>query len=278
MSINYFLSKENISTLWDVITDEDIFKFLSKNIQNKILQIFTENLKGFFDSEKNKTKDLMDLNKIYIVFILNYIKQIYPQQPNKIKIHDNVIPNTHKELITFEDIQNDRKSQFEINLNKRQEEFINAITLPVPPVPEFKDNIIEEPIIEMDKMIKEIMKQRNYEMEYLHNNSIKTPTTDEWLQSEETSIKTEKLKHIDKNNNNNNNDVNNKKNVSWGLNDTREFEENDKIIEENIFNKLKKISNNESNSNIDNRMIHIENEIKMLNNKLDRILTYIIKN
>lgn len=48
MNINNFLHKENLTTLWDVISDEDIFKFLSRDIQSKIAELFTNNVKGFF--------------------------------------------------------------------------------------------------------------------------------------------------------------------------------------------------------------------------------------
>ena len=45
MNINNFLHKENLNTLWDVISDEDIFKFLSRDIQSKVAELFTNNFK-----------------------------------------------------------------------------------------------------------------------------------------------------------------------------------------------------------------------------------------
>ena len=61
-------------------------------------------------------------------------QQQQQQQPNRIKIYDDTISDK-KELITFEDIQNDRTSQFERDLNKYKEDFNNDMSLPVPPVP-----------------------------------------------------------------------------------------------------------------------------------------------
>ncbi len=107
--------------LWDVVSDEDIFKFLSPDIQSKIYTLFISNIQGFFEVERTKTNSLVDMNKKYILLILNHIKKTYPYQPSKIKIH-NEQPQL-KELITFEEIQNDRKSQFEKDFNRRQEEF-----------------------------------------------------------------------------------------------------------------------------------------------------------
>ena len=81
MDINYFLNKENINTLWDVISDEEIFKFLSRDIQTKIYNLFSKNIKGFFELERNKTNNLIDCNKKYILLILNHIKKNYQNQP-----------------------------------------------------------------------------------------------------------------------------------------------------------------------------------------------------
>jgi hypothetical protein len=282
MSVNSFLSKENISTLWDVITDEDIFKFLSKDIQNKVLQVFTQNLKGFFDIEKIKTNVLMDMNKKYIILLLEHIKQIYPnKQPNKIKIH-NDIPKGPKEAITYEEIYNDRKSQFEKDLNNRQEDFNNAMTIKVPIVPDFTDKLVEEPIMEMDKIIKNMMMQRNYEIEVINKN-ISSRNDDGWLQSQETSIKNEKNTVTTNVDTDIDRDVSiNKKNVSWGFNETREYQENDKIMEDNIFKKLKKINNENSNAVIietselnnlnENKLNNLENQIKILNDRVNLIL------
>ena len=94
MSTRQFVSKNNITMLWEVINDEDIFKFHSRDIQEKIYQIFLNNIQGFFDSEKNKNNSLVDMNKKYIILILNHIKSNYPYQPSKIKIHNE---NTFKD-------------------------------------------------------------------------------------------------------------------------------------------------------------------------------------
>lgn len=284
MSVNSFLSKENVSTLWDVITDEDIFKFLSKDIQNKVLQVFTQNLKGFFDIEKMKTNELMDMNKKYIILLLEHIKKIYPQQPNKIKIHDEIIPKGPKEAITYEEIQNDRKSQFDKDLNNRQEEFNNAMSIKVPPIPDFTDKMQEEPIVEMDKIIKEMMMQRNYEIEVINQKLSNPNSSDNWLQSQDTSIKSDKktFTNLDFDTEK---ERNNKKNVSWGFNETREYKENDKIMEDTIFKKLKKLNNDYSSgitndsteltnfNNInENKINNLENQVKILNEKVNIIL------
>lgn len=186
-----FLNKDNVSMLWDVIVDEDIFKFLSKDMQNSVSQVFMNNLKGFYDIEKLKSGNLVEINKKYIMLILNYIKTNFSQQiPAKIKIHEEKQLDK-KELITFEDLQNDRKSQFEKDLIKRQEEFTDAITLRVPDEPNFREKINDEPIKEMESLIKDMMAQRKYDIMQINNHQ----EDGSWLKSQETSVKTEKLQY-----------------------------------------------------------------------------------
>lgn len=287
-----FIQKENINTLWDVISDEDIFKFLPKDSQNKISKVFLNNIKGFYDTEKTNNNNLIELNKKYILLISNYIKNYYHHQPSKIKIYNDV-PEQSKELITYEEIQNDKLSQFEKDFNKKQEEFTNAITLKVPPVPDFSDKYEDKPLNEIESIIKEMTAQRNYDIEQI-NKSYDTSKNDEWLNPQKTSIK--KFNNVNNDNINSNtnktkyaNNLN--KNVTWGENDVKEFDINDEMnnLENNIYSKLKKTNNsifsqkNEDNgqnidiNNYNNRFNKIENDIQNINNKIDLIIKLLNK-
>jgi hypothetical protein len=274
MNISNFLTKQNISMIWDVISDEDIFKFLSRDVQLKISEVFTNNLKGFYDNEILKTNTLIELNKKYILLMLTFIKNNYPQKPSKITILEEVSPTNQKNLITYEEIQNDRKSQFDKDLSRHQEEFTNAMTLKVPPVPDFNDKLEEKPITEMEKIIKEMTAQRNYEVEQINRGFNSQTQDDNWLKPQETSIKNEKLQSPLKQENPNISVANTnskvkylkieneeisfntfepKRSVTWGENATKEFEENeiinnDSLIEQNIFKKLKRIDPKQGNN------------------------------
>lgn len=291
MNINNFLNKENLTTLWDVISDEDIFKYLSREIQSKIAQLFSNNVKGFFEIEKTKTNNLVDINKKYIMLILNHITKTYTQQmPNKIKILDE--PPV-KDFITAEELHNERKSQFDKDLIKRQEEFEDIMVTKAPPVPNFLDKYDDKPIGEMDKIIKEMTSKRNYDVEQITKNSV---VDDNWLKPQETSIKSEKItkgpplineskfKYL---NMDEQTQSPTKKSVTWGNNS----ETSDSEFEENIFKKLKKvkepeimtnnvnlnfeeINNNESN---DDKIRLLQSEVKTLNSKLDMIIELLKK-
>jgi hypothetical protein len=312
MNTTYFLNNENVKLLWDVIIDEDNIRGQSREFQENILNLFRTNLKGFYDVESQKTTNLIDMNKKYVLLILNHAKKNVTQnikpEYRKIKILDELPQKKVNELITYEEIQNDKRSQFDKDLNKRQEEFTNAMVLPVPPVPKFTDNLEDGPIAEIEKAIKELTSQRNYDIEQINrNNTNLNSTTDNWLKPQETSVKAEKLtpqqnvntkiKYIKT-------DIENqiisldkrenvsspKKNVTWDLkpynylNEGKENEVkltmeefvNDNEEDANIFKLLKKVpsvkSETTDKSENDNKIAILQNEVKTLNNKLDLIL------
>ena len=71
MSTNDFLTKQNVDLLWEVIIDDDLFKNKPKELINQIGAIFRQNLRGFNETEKNNSSNLMSMNKRFIGIILN---------------------------------------------------------------------------------------------------------------------------------------------------------------------------------------------------------------
>jgi hypothetical protein len=139
----------------------------------------------------------------------------------------------------------------------------------------------------MDKIIKEMTSKRNYEVEQINrNNSNNNNNTDNdnWLKPQETSIKKDKfITEMPK------------KNVSWGENvmiakNEIEIIQSDSE-EDNIFKKLKKVNtqghNVETLNNIkltinepstEDKIKDLQNEMKLLNTKLDKIMDLLNKN
>jgi hypothetical protein len=301
--INLFTKKENIKMVWDLVSDENIFRYLTPDIQSKVHSIFLNNIQGFFENERTKTTSLVDLNKKYILLILNHIRQTYPYQPTtKIKIHSEP---PLKELITFEEIQNDKKNQFEKDLSRRQVEFEDSMSIKAPPVPEFSDpeGKTDRPIKEMDKILKEMQAQRNYEVEQINRTYNASNQVDNWLKPQETSLKTEKygtnevskekpeepqgsrfkfLPELDTGLS-----PNSKKNVSFSNKDEiKIFNETVNDEDNNLFSKLKKVSNNNNNNNIvtskeqimnqtilnEDRIARLERNVDSLTQKIDKLI------
>jgi hypothetical protein len=310
MSIQQFNQKGNIQMLWDLISEEEIFKFLTPNIQGNVYNIFLNNLQGFFEVEK-KNNSLVDLNKKYILLILNHIKKNYPYQPSKITIHNE---QPVKELITYEEIHSDRKSQFEKDLIRRQEEFEDSMNLKAPPVPVFADKDTDKPIKEIDKILKEMQSKRNYEVEQINRTYDSSNQVDNWLKPQETSLKNEKFVKPELTTEQTQNSRftflnslqqdfstnNQKKNVSFSdNNEIKLFSESEQQFMEdqednNIFSKLKRVNKEENitlqiyeptikepnikepnikEPNINEyRISKIERNMESLNEKMDKII------
>ena len=266
MSVKQFTSSDNIKLLWDIVSDEDVFLFLDKNRQASMYELFLNNIKGFYEAEKNKAPNLVEINKKYISLIMTHINKNY--NLNKIKIHhdytdnnynnninNNNNNNNNKELITVEEIQNGRRSKFERDWIQKQQEFEESITLKTPPVPEFADKQMDTPIQDLDKKLKEIQNQRKYDIEQtynynnnnnnnnnnINNSNNNSNSNNSWLTPQETSVKEQK------------------KSVSFQDEQHKEF---------NIFSKLKF----KDPVPTENKDISLERKVDILLEKVDAIL------
>ena len=292
MSIHNFLSSENLTLIWSIIVDEEITKSIDLN-QLKIM--FNNNLKGFNDFEVIKSKSLIEMNKKYIKLMLDYITNLKKQNIENTKNDISNISKIKIEQITHDEIQSEKLNQFDKDLNLRKQEFDSLINKSIPAVPKFSDKI-DEPIHELDKIIKDMTAQRNYDIEQINykNNS------NEWLTSTKTSIKNEKIQpkppphtqtqtqpliktiKIDKKNIESNLstiiDLNqNKKNVTWSnndipyiyndnYNDTDNDDSNNN--KDNIFNNNSNLYNddNENEENIFKKLkkINFQNNVSKI--------------
>lgn len=293
MSKTDFLTKQNVSLLWEVIMDNEIMKNKPQNEISQIIDIFNVNLKKFHDSTNNN--NLTDLNKNYITVMMNFINKNFAKPSSSFS-------NQKKPLVTYEEIQNDRLSKFEKDYNSRQQEFTSAMALPVPPTPDFSDKK-DEPLSEIEVEVKRYMAQRNYDVEQLSkslNNNNDSQQASSWLKPQETSLKADKqlstvnpainnpIKYIKIDNETNisknviQNDVidltTKKKTISWATNleGEKEYENQNEKEEQttfDIFSKLKTIPSPNKTDEIG----ELKEEIRILHEKLDTILNLLSK-
>jgi len=302
MSYSTFLSKENMNLLWDVLIENKLFLNKPNDFLLKINTIFNENIQGFFHQEVKFSQErkyslfLLDLNKKFISLFIQHIQNNILQ--NSFQINE-IIESKPKNILR-EDIYNERISNFEKDLNNARQNFANAMTIPVPLKPEFKDKM-DEPITDLELEIKKTIAQRNYDLDIQPKNL----NGESWLKAQETSIKNEKLNFvnnsekikpismtnkeslryikIENTNLDNNilskdiielpNDIQKKeKHITWDLSENKSFE-NENI---NIFQKLKvvvpekqileELSNDSTNKwlNLEERILKIELAIEKL--------------
>ena len=286
-----FLTTQNISLLWDILSDGDIIKNSSPQYVENVFTIFKHNLRGFYEVESKKPSTLVDLNKKYILLILNYVNNSHKEATNK--------PVETPPLVTAEEIQNNRQTQFEKDLNRHQNEFASAMNVPVPPVPDFSIKLDDEPIKEIAEKIRQMTVSRNYDIEQI--NKTYSNTQQNWLKPEETSLKAEKLSSnkINTNTHNENglkyikidnsdmdsniytnqiidlNKAEPKKHISWeDENIKMNMIENE--IENNIFAKLKKIKTTDIERNEDSTIL-LQEQINNIHTRMDILSDNIIK-
>ena len=100
-----------------------------------------------------------------------------------------------KEMITYEEIQEERKTIFERELSKKRDEFQKAVALAIPPTPSFGDQILEEkpPISELERRIQQTISERNFDLENRNYTQNTVQQAANWLNPQDTSVKKEKV-------------------------------------------------------------------------------------
>lgn len=212
MSINDFITNKNIELIWEVINEYDLL-IKNEDMTNNTILFIQKNIYNFYESEKVSINSLKEMNKKFIIYIINYInnyfssinnlsntstykKSFHPKEntENNYTDSDNYTTN-NKELVTLEQIQNDRKNSFEKQLLEKKKDFSDTIKLNIPSTPNFSDKI-DEPLSEINQLINTLKQQRNLEEETFKNTSLNESNLNEnnnWLKSKETSIKKEKI-------------------------------------------------------------------------------------
>lgn len=293
--MNDFLKENNIRLLWEVLMDADILRSKPKELIEWILQIFQNNLVPFYENEKKIPQNLVSFNKKYISLMMDMIVQLINKQLNPINLAK--IPEK-KDLITYEEIKEERKSVFEREFNKKQQEFQQFVTLPTPPVPQFGDKLEEEkpPISELERRIQQTMKERNFDLENRNYLSTDIKNPNDWLNPQETSVKKEKGMV---NSNTNSNVLENKikyikieeplikeniiqpihldgptKHIQWSENlEESYYIQNIDRKQDSIFSKLKTIPSTKDTNYLlkDVRIQQLEDEMQILYQKIDVI-------
>ena len=303
MSSAGFLSTSNTEMLWNIIMEDVVTtKFTENMVMEYIRDVFHKNLGPFFEIEGKNTNDLIVLNKKYISWILGTINAF--TKKNNANTPQVTKSTTDNKLITVEDIHKNRQTQFEQDLNDRQQEFTNYMTIKTPEVPKFSIDLTEDiPIKELEQTIKLMAAQRNYDVDMINKNNTNPVDAQNWLTPKETSVKNEKytpkpqavenkvtdnkLKYIkidtinlDSSQHNNIVDLN--KHITWQ--DQMSNSSTD-TKESNIFNKLKKININDlkdikdiSITSMQNDIHEMQNKISDMNNNIVQILRLLHKN
>jgi hypothetical protein len=157
-----FLKQANVQMIWEIIAEHPAIKGQPPKVSSEVYNVMIQNIQGFYERETTRMSSLVELNKKFISILIQYISEHYAQ-----KSHSNV---------KIEDIQYERQSKFEQELKQKQSDFSNAMSLPTPPTPRFKDETLELPMTEMAAALKKATEQRNYDMDVINKTRGAVPT------------------------------------------------------------------------------------------------------
>lgn len=246
--MNQFTNKQNLVLLWDVLLDELKIKSSHPSFISNIQTVFNSNINPFISRAQQNTP-LIELNKHFLSQVVLAVHKLFPQLSNDVKritISSEEISEPYK----IEDIQAERLSEFDKELNMKRMELENYMTLPKPKGVQFSDNNVDGKITSMDALVSEKLAERNLELELLQKNNYNTiNSADNWLTSKETSVKTEKmsikedehvqssrLKYLK---------FDEHQNISLNIAPKKVSWSNDLEETTNIFSKLKRVNNEE---------------------------------
>jgi len=175
-----FIITENIEMIWEIVLDDIKPRLKSQEQFTNARGFFINQARLFFEREKNVQQNLMEMNKKFISLIMNSFN---PQQQQ----------TQVKQLFKAEDIQAERLNAFERGLADKKNDFMSAMSVPVPETPRFSDNTTDEPIGgAMGELIARTLAQRNFDVESIHKATNKEDV-EKWLKPAETSVKMEKV-------------------------------------------------------------------------------------
>ena len=282
-----FITTENIEMIWEILLDDIKTRLKSQEQFAQARNFFINQARLFFEREKNTPQNLMEMNKKFISLIMNSFRPVNQQPPLK-------------QLFKSEDIQAERMNAFERGLAEKKNDFMSAMSVPVPEAPKFSDSSRDEPIGgAMGELIARTLAQRNFDVESIHKTTNKEDV-EKWLKPAETSVKMEKVQQNQKSatqleEKQKQYQYNqpapkfiqigeelpvapiSKKQISWGENkeydtfiNTSEIQleineisyENSEDKNPNIFSRLKQVK--EENTEI----VEIKNEIKVMGDKI----------
>jgi len=164
-----FLSNENITLLWKIISQT-----------NKVSREQLITSMNDFYKQSNSLKSLNSLNKDQLINMnksyISYFKELN-KKVNNGNMYTNVDPYTNSNTynndlfvpITFEEIQNKKREQFNDELTKKQKEFSSFNQVSIPPPLKFNEDL-DKPIGEMEELIAKTIAERTLDIEKIHKN------------------------------------------------------------------------------------------------------------
>jgi hypothetical protein len=163
MFMSNYISTENQTILWKTVQKVPQFNNTALGINRE--KWFAHIIKYFYEqiqTPKLSVSELKLLNQQTISFMIQELKRIegmrgsavLPEQPSS---------TTNPGLPSYETPQS-RLSMYNDQFNARQQEYTNMTKPPVPPIANFSEKIEDDVITNMDELLQQQIKQREYDI------------------------------------------------------------------------------------------------------------------
>jgi len=160
-----FLHTENQNLLWNIISNMDITKsvFVEGSPQRALWfkNIIEEYYFKNFGRNLSMT-ELRDLNKEVIAYMVENLKTIQKntqRQPQVIYQEPQTVYSRNPQSV-----EPNKQEHYNVQFSNRQKEYETMIKKPLPPEINFSDNIKDEPISNMEELLKQQQQMREYEL------------------------------------------------------------------------------------------------------------------
>jgi hypothetical protein len=157
---NQYITVENQTLLWKTIQRSP--QFVNNTISINKEQWFSSIIKQFYEkmgSSKMTVAELKALNQQTITYMVGDLKRIesmYITPPIS-------APSPQSTPMNFETPQS-RMSMYNDQFNARQQEYANMGKPPAPPIANFSEKVEDDAITNMDELLQQQMKQREYDV------------------------------------------------------------------------------------------------------------------
>lgn len=171
-TMSLFIHSENQTLLWNIISNMDITNavFVQGSPQKSIW--FKNIIEEFYIKIYGKqltVVELRELNRQVITYMTNNLREIQKKVSRQLVLTE---PPKPKQNVFYEPkteySRNSAGGNSEIYndiFSKRQKDYEAMIVKPVPPKVEFSENLKDEPISNMEELLKAQQKQREYDMQ-----------------------------------------------------------------------------------------------------------------
>ncbi len=159
-NIDDFISSKNKATLWSLLYERGEFSKFSSSQLPTIQNLF-DNIIGEHSRISSKNESVLNLNKQVLPKIITAITNVPPlAQTQQQDMYNNINNNNNNvNLITQEEIQQNRQQKLQQDLYAQEQHLKNTITLKKPAEIDFSEDITDGPK-DMSKALENMIHER----------------------------------------------------------------------------------------------------------------------